>query len=79
MGGSIMADQTQTNDYNPWSSRKLWVSIITTILVFGGPILYKCLGISDQVSLVVIGAISTISAAYLGFNVLQKKIEGPNG
>lgn len=59
-----------------WKSRKLWVSIGFSILLFAGPIVYKHMEISDTVTMMVLGAISAIGTGYLGFNVLSKKVTG---
>lgn len=59
-----------------FKSRKLWISIGLILLLFMGPLVYKHQGISDQITLWVLSAISLIGSAYLGINVLQKKLLG---
>lgn len=57
-------------------SRKLWLTIAVVILLALGPVAYKALGISDQIVLFCLGSIVTLSASYLGANVLAKKYTG---
>ncbi len=53
-------------------SRKLWLTILLINIIFFGPMIYKVQGISDQVALWALGAISALGTAYLGANVFQK-------
>ncbi len=62
------------NEDSPLTSRKLWISILATIISCGLPILYKQLGISESVTLAVLGLVSAISLGYSGANILDKKI-----
>lgn len=57
-------------------SRKFRITICFGTLMYLGPIVYKFMGVGDSVALMALGSLSAIGSAYLGFNVLQKKIEG---
>lgn len=62
-------------EYNPYASRKLWVTAGSTILMMILPILYKEVGISDQITLMVLGAVAGLSGIYNAANAMQKKSE----
>lgn len=70
-----MSDENQES-LTPFASRKFILSLVSLTLMTGLPVLYKFLEISDTITLTVLGATSAIVSAYLGFNVLQKHIEG---
>lgn len=55
-------------------SRKLWLTVCFIIMLFCGPIIYKELEIDNGVATLALGAIAGLASAYLGANVLQKKI-----
>ncbi len=57
-----------------FSSRKLLISSMSTIIACALPIIYKHLGISDVVTMSVLGLISAMALGYSGFNILEKKI-----
>lgn len=59
-----------------WASRKFLVTGVSLVMISCLPILYKYLQISDQITLVVIGAIATSGGVYHAFNTLSKKYEG---
>lgn len=64
-------------NYNPYTSRKLLVTAFSTILMVGLPVLYKHIGISDQITLMVLGAVAGLSGIYNAANAMQKKYEDP--
>lgn len=55
-------------------SRKLWITSLLSVLLYVAPIIYKLIGVSDNVALTALWCVAGIGSAYLGFNVLQKKI-----
>lgn len=61
------------DDINKWGSRKLLVTIVGLIIAPSLPILYKTLGINDQVTITVEGIIATAMGLYGVTNVLAKK------
>lgn len=65
-------------DSNPFVSRKFILTAVGILIMSSIPILYKQLGISDSITLVVVGAIAGATGVYAGFNTLAKKYEGPN-
>jgi hypothetical protein len=60
-----------------FTSRKFIITAVLGLLIYLGPVLYKLAGVSESVALLALGSVTTLGSAYLGFNVLQKKIEGP--
>lgn len=61
-------------DDSPFTSRKFWISIAAVLISCGLPVLYKQLGISESVTLAVLGLVSAISLGYSGANLIDKKI-----
>lgn len=61
-----------------WNSRKLFVLGLQFLVLILLPAAYKHLEISETVLLTVLAATSTLSGAYLGLNVLQKRIIPPD-
>jgi len=57
-----------------WGSRKFIALLVEIVLLVAIPILYSYIGISDSVTLLVLGALAGSASAYIGFNVLQKKV-----
>jgi len=49
------------------------MTIGTVAMLYIAPVLYKQFGVSDSVTLLVLGTITTMTTSYLGFNVMQKK------
>jgi len=60
-----------------WSSRKLFALCLQFIVLVVLPVVYKYFDISEVVLLTVLTATSTLTGAYLGLNVLQKKFVSP--
>jgi hypothetical protein len=58
-----------------WGSRKLLVTGASLIILAGLPVVYKSIGISDQITMIVLGAISAAASSYNAFNTLSKKYE----
>lgn len=58
-----------------FSSRKFLVLFVEVLLIILVPLIYKAQDIGEGVMLAVIGAVAAAGSAYVGFNVLQKKIE----
>lgn len=56
-----------------WASRKVVLTSISLLIITTLPIVYKHLEISDEVTLLVIGAVATASGVYNAFNSLSKK------
>lgn len=61
---------------NPLASRKLWFTVGTTFLMIILPIIYKNIGISDAITLMVEGAVAAAGSVYNVANVMSKKYEG---
>jgi hypothetical protein len=59
-----------------YTSRKFIVMCLQTVVLIILTIVYKKLDISNEITLMVLGASSGIAAVYTGFNVLQKKYDG---
>ncbi len=57
-----------------FTSRKLIISFITSIMASTIPIAYKYIGISDAVTMSVLGIISAIALGYGGLNLIEKKL-----
>lgn len=56
-----------------YASRKFIITFCQLPILAGLPFLYKHYGISDEITLAVLIAISGAAAAYSGFNVLDKR------
>lgn len=65
-------------DDSKYGSRKLIVTSVTILITVILPMLYKHLGISDEVTLLVEGAIAASAGVYNAANALQKKYEAPS-
>jgi hypothetical protein len=63
--------------YNPYASRKLLVTAFSTILMILLPVVYKNIGISDHITLMVLGSVAGLSGIYNAANAAQKKFEEP--
>lgn len=61
--------------YKPWKSRKAIITSLSILIIVLIPILYKHIGISDEVTLLVEGAIAAATGIYNVSNVLQKKYD----
>jgi hypothetical protein len=61
-----------------WLSRKLAVVLLGTGLFSFLPILYKQVGVSDPVSLVALGALTSLLGYYLKINKDSKAFESVN-
>lgn len=63
---------------NPFISRKLIMTAACLIVITVLPLVYHHNGISDQITLVVVAAISAAGGVYNAANVIAKKFEGSN-
>lgn len=64
------------DDPNKWASRKLLVTLLCLILGPSLPILYKAIGISNEVTMTVEGIIAAVMSVYGISNVVAKKYGG---
>ena len=60
---------------NKYLSRKFIISILTFITASGLPMLYKYLGISDVITMTVLGLVSSVAVGYGLINVKDSNNE----
>ncbi len=65
----------KNTDQDPrFTSRKLIISVLATIIACILPIIYKHMNIGDSVTMAVLGIVSALAIGYGGLNILDKKI-----
>lgn len=59
-----------------YASRKFISVILNMLMLIVIPILFQKIGVSESVTMMVLGGLSTLSTIYLGANVMAKKYTG---
>lgn len=70
------ADSSNDSVKSPFKSRKFLMSQMLIWLSTGAPILFHYLGISDQITLMVLGVYVGVGGIYHAVNVVDKRING---
>lgn len=61
------------------TSRKFWLTQQTVCLSVLVPLLFKYVGLSETVTLTVLGTVGAVGSLYGVINTVDKKLNGPGG